>query len=317
MLPDELGEPRTISKLCILSTSAPLAPPIRNEVEQFFHKNAEISLFYPIDPYRHYGSAEFLFSANAASERLRALKYFLKSQELGVALIARGGVGAHELLHERLRSDVKEALEGQQKVLCGFSDFTVLLLALYGIAGLTLIHGPSLLGFRSELPEKLRCENLKSLLQLFTGHRELISSEEISLISGASRDPVVAPLIGGNLSVLCSMVGTPFFPDFRGALLLLEDVGEAPHRIYRNLCHLGASGLFDDVQGVLLGEFARCSHTAAKGPELSEVFRRFFAHWSFPVYSTKAFGHGAYNRALPLGRDVQCGPEGVSLLKPL
>lgn len=317
MLPDELGEPRTLSKLCVLSTSAPLAPPIRNEVDQFFQNNGDISLFYPIDPYLHYGSEEFLFSANAASDRLKALKDFLESQELGVALVARGGVGAHELLSERLRSDVKEALGGKQKVLCGFSDFTVLLLALYGLEGLTLIHGPSLLGFRSEVPENLRCENLNGLLRLLKGDCELLSSEEISLISGAVEEPVVAPIIGGNLSVLCSMVGTPFLPDLRGALLLLEDVGEPPHSIYRHLCHLGASGLLDDVQGVLLGEFTRCSHRAGKGPELSEVFRQFFARWSFPVYSTEAFGHGEQNRALPLGRDVRCGADGVSLVKPL
>lgn len=317
MLPDELSEPRTISKLCVLSTSAPLAPPICNEVDQFFQNNGGISLFYPIDPYSHYGSEEFLFSANSASDRLKALTYFLASEELELALVARGGVGAHELLSERLRSEVKEALGGKQKVLCGFSDFTVLLLALYGVDGLTLVHGPSLLGFRSEVPEKVRRENLNSLLRLLKGHGELISREEIALISGVAVEPVVAPLIGGNLSVLCSMVGTPFLPDFRGTLLLLEDVGEAPHSIYRKLCHLGATGLLDDVKGVLLGEFTRCYHRAGKGPELSEVFRQFFARWSFPVYSTQAFGHGEQNRALPLGRDVRCSSEGVSLVKPL
>jgi len=112
-------------------------------------------------------------------------------------------------------------------------------------------------------------------------------------------------------------VGTPFLPEFSGKLLVVEDVGEAPHKVYRNLCHLAAAGLLDNLQGVILGDFSKCRHLQGKRPDCMEVFQHFFARWSFPVYSTDVFGHGMRNRALPIGKDVQCSPEGVSLVNPL
>jgi len=312
-----LSNSSALAKVSVISVSSPLAPSIRDEVEEFFLKSADISLSYLIDPYHAHGSGEFLFSSDAPSDRWQAMRRYLEGpEEPPLALIARGGSGAHELLHLGFRAEVEEALHSK-KAICGFSDFTVLLLALYGIEGLTLIHGPSLLGFRAEVPSLARSKNLDSLLRLFEGHRELISREELTMISGKTGSVVVAPLVGGNLSVLCSMVGTPFLPDFSSKLLVVEDVGEAPHKVYRNLCHLAAAGLLDNLQGVILGDFSKCRHLQGKRPDCMEVFQHFFARWSFPVYSTDVFGHGMRNRALPIGKDVQCSPEGVSLVNPL
>ena len=79
------------------------------------------------------------------------------------------------------------------------------------------------------------------------------------------------PLLGGNLSVLTRLIGTPHLPDLRGAILLLEEVNEAPYRLDRELSHLHLAGLLDRVAGVVVGQLHRCDAPQGHPPAMTRA----------------------------------------------
>ena len=108
------------------------------------------------------------------------------------------------------------------------------------------------------------------------------------------------PLIGGNLTMIATLMGTPYQPDTTGAIVFLEDVHEEPYRIDRMLTTLALGGLFDKAAGVIFG---RCSDCAPKGQSFSleEVLRDRFATLPIPSISGLSFGHIEQKLVLPIG----------------
>jgi len=107
----------------------------------------------------------------------------------------------------------------------------------------------------------------------------------------------------GNLSMFCALLGTPWDVSFDGAVLVLEEVGESPYRVHRNLLQLALAGKFSNLSGLALGRFAKC--TASQGPTLSDVvqlgLRTYLRDLSFLVVMGLSVGHWGENHALPLG----------------
>ncbi len=116
------------------------------------------------------------------------------------------------------------------------------------------------------------------------------------------------PLLAGNLSVLTTLLGTPWDVDYSGAVLVVEEVGESPFRVERSLKHLALAGKFDSLAALVFGRFSRCE--AAHGPAVDEVIERFaqFCPAKFPVVSGLPVGHWGENQPLPLG----CAAEVVN-----
>ena len=109
-------------------------------------------------------------------------------------------------------------------------------------------------------------------------------------------------LAGGNLALVCSVLGTPYEIDTAGKILLLEDVDEQPYRIDRFLSQLRLAGKLDELKGVVLGQFADCVAPADK-PSLSteEIFVDYFSDLGIPVLQNFPTGHAPDNATLPLG----------------
>lgn len=257
--------------------------------------------------YSRYG-----YLAGTDAERLSDLNALLADATLAAIVFSRGGYGTMRLL-----SGIDyETLARAPKAIVGFSDITALHLALARHCGLVTFHGPMSSPESNEEATGFNAQHL---------HRALTSTEPLGLVppppGGPPLDTLVpgrasGTLVGGNLTLIAATLGTPYEIDTRGAILLLEDVGEEPYRIDRMLTQLILAGKIADAAAIVIGEMVRCAATAGGAPNeedpqapsaergsltLSEVFWELLAPFGKPVLSGLCFGHGKYCATIPLG----------------
>lgn len=243
------------------------------------------------------------FFAGSDERRTEELLGALAAPDSRIVWAVRGGYGVTRLL-PRIPLD---AIRRAGKLLVGFSDLT----ALHGrwlAAGLPSVHGSMVARLAGE-PDEVRAR----LFELLLGERPPAPLEGRPLRAGVAE----GPLVGGNLAVLAASCGTPFQPDFRGAVVFLEDVGERPYRLDRMLVQCEQSGLFAGAVGVAAGEFTSCE--GGEGWSAGDVLEAFAARLGLPAISALPCGHGAVNHALPFGRRARLdGSSGrIEFLEPL
>ena len=127
-------------------------------------------------------------------------------------------------------------------------------------------------------------------------------------------------LIGGNLTVLAALMGTPWLPDFTGAILFVEDIGEQPYRIDRMLTQLALGGVLGRLAGVVFGQCTDCGPSGASygGFTLSEVLQQHLAPLGIPAFQGAPFGHVANQISLPVGIRAEMDADAgtIRLLEP-
>ncbi len=207
---------------------------------------------------------------------------------------ARGGYGAMRLL-PRLEA---ARLLHPPKVVVGFSDITAIHSAL-NRAGLVTVHGPVVTQLASLAPAAL--DHLEALLfggPAARGAGEPAPGSGVPAAAVIRSGRVTGPLLGGNLSLLAHLSGTPWQPHLAGAVLFLEDVGERPYRLDRAFTQMRLSGALDGVAAVCLGSFEECDEPGISG---AATIRRLVGELGIPAVDGVPAGHQAENRALPLG----------------
>ena len=207
-------------------------------------------------------------------------------QPAALLACARGGWGAARLLEQPIR--------WQSGWLLGFSDVTALLWARQAAGFAGGIHGP-LLTTLAEEPEWSR-ERLRNLL---FGH----SVPDLQG-GGGGGGVVTGPLLVANLTVATHLLGSRFVPPLKGAILVLEDVGEAPYRIDRMLTQWRLNGSLQGLAGLGFGNFEGCDHESrddAEGFNLKQVLEERTADLGIPRVMDLPVGHRSGNAALPMG----------------
>jgi muramoyltetrapeptide carboxypeptidase len=234
----------------------------------------------------------FGYLAGEDSFRANELNALFSDKEVKGIVAMRGGWGCARLLK---LLDFK-TIAANPKILSGFSDITTLLLAIYAKTGLVTFHGP--VGNSSW--EEFTMEHFLSIVE--NGDAAQLQQPAADPVNILSPGKATGRLLGGNLVVLCSLLGTDFLPDFTGALLFLEETEEEPYAIDRLLTQLQLSGVLDKVNGVIFGKCAKCE---AEEPEksftLDEVLRQKFSAFGKPVISGFSFGHVKDKFTVPVG----------------
>lgn len=236
-----------------------------------------------------------------------------------VALISRGGYGLTRLLGDLPYRAIADAVaRGTQFV--GLSDFTALQLAVLAREKTLTWAGPALgEDFGStEAPDEIMAACFDDLLLgqgEGTGWR-LPVADARHFGDGHRLHIPRATLWGGNLSVLCGLVGTPWLPAVKGGVLFLEDVGEHPYRIERLLTQLLDAGILGRQKAVLLGAFNRFTPVAGydRGFGLASVVQRLRERCPVPVFTGLPFGHVPTKVLLPVGQSVELLVEGRDAL---
>lgn len=212
-----------------------------------------------------------------------------------IALVTRGGYGASRLLPHLRYDALRERLAGASTLLVGHSDFTALQLALYAKSGLCTFSGPLLVDLGAESCGELTWRHFWSTLTS-------PASTAAWPGTGSTGIDVQGPLWGGNLAVLCSLLGTPYFPQIDDGILFVEDVGEPPFRIERWLYQLHLSGVLGRQRALVLGDFSHCQPGARdNGYDLDAAFAQIRAVAGIPVVAGMPHGHGMDQLTLPFG----------------
>ncbi|MFN3565004.1 MAG: LD-carboxypeptidase, partial [Burkholderiaceae bacterium] len=212
---------------------------------------------------------------------------------------ARGGYGLTRILDRLDFAAIRRA----QRAICGYSDFTAFNLAYLARAGGPSLHGPSMTDFGAESPDDWTIDNFFAVIEG--------GAYEMRFDADGPDCAVRGTLWGGNLALVCALLGTPYFPRVRGGILFLEDVNEPAYRIERMLLQLEQAGVVQRQRALLLGSFEPVTPMPNDdGFSLDEVVRGLRARLAVPVFTGLPFGHLPRKLTLPVGARVRLCARG-------
>jgi muramoyltetrapeptide carboxypeptidase len=235
-----------------------------------------------------------------------------------IAMISRGGYGLTRILGRIRYASISKAVQrGTQFV--GISDFTAFQLAVLAKTGATTWAGPALCeGFGVGAEPDLVPDDIMEdcFLDMASGRGEGTGWRQTT--AWTSSKPLVihhSPIWGGNLSVLVSLLGTPYFPVIQGGILFLEDVGEHPYQIERMLTQLLHSGVLAQQKAIVLGQFTGFTLTAHdRGFKLTSVVSWLQSQLKVPVLTNLPYGHVQTKILIPVGQHADLVAEGKDVM---
>ncbi len=242
------------------------------------------------------------YLAGTDSERVADLHAMFRNPKIKAVVCARGGYGS-----QRILTALDFGLIAKNpKILMGYSDITSLLVAVHRRTGLVVFHGPMA---ATDMGRGWFDQPGEESWDLLTGRIPSAYRSSASIRIGPTAN-AAGRLIGGCLSLLNVLPGTPFAPHLRQHLLFIEDIGEDPYKLDRMLTHLRLAGWFNQLAGLLVGSMARCV-PADSEPSLtiSEILSDVVADYGIPVAGDFSFGHDSANPIMPIGIRAELNPR--------
>lgn len=234
------------------------------------------------------------FMAGTPQHRAEDIMDFYRDPRIKALFCACGGDGAQYLLPLLDYNTIK----ANPKPIFGFSDNTALQLGIYAQTGQTQYSGflPSY-NFRSG---KLSPQTEQSLKAIFENRLQTICGGE-TVIPGK----VEGKLVGGCLSLFRNLCGTPYFPDLRNSILLIEDEEETTYKIDLMLQQLSQNPGFRQIRGIIFGQFYNCTQRREDDGSIDDVISEFVSGLNIPILKNFPYGHGNSHHILPLGGTVR------------
>jgi muramoyltetrapeptide carboxypeptidase len=227
------------------------------------------------------------YLAGSAERRAAELMQWVRDDSVHAILCARGGFGCHHVIPRLSAREFRAA----RKPLVGFSDITTLLGWQREVAGLAGLHGPMCVRDDGPTPAEMR-----ALLALLSGEKPAPLRGR-----GGVRGRAEGPLVGGSLTLVADSLGTPWEIDTRGAILCLEEIGEKPYAIDRQLSHLHAAGKLDAAAGFAIGHLVGCTDPKRARPTALQVVHEHLGARGKPLVTGLRFGHVSPNLPWPVG----------------
>lgn len=246
------------------------------------------------------------YFSNTDQERATDLNEMFSNPEIDAILCARGGYGCTRIL------DLidYQSIAKHPKIILGFSDVTALLQAIHKKTGLIGFHGP--VGTTIENTYAQQClsallmeANNKTLIRPLDLKGTAFEKESVYQRYTIHKGQASGRLVGGSLTLICALIGTPYEMDFTGAIVCIEDVQEKPYRVDRMLTQLLQTKTFKKASGIIFGVCAGCDTEKNEGNfTLSEVIQNRLAPLAIPSMYGFSFGHVPDNCTLPIGAQV-------------
>jgi len=234
-------------------------------------------------------------------DRIHDLHQMFANPEVKAIISSRGGYGTPRLLDE-IDYDL---IAQNPKLFVGYSDLTALQLAIWQKISLVTFSGPMV---AVEMAAGIESFTEESFWPLICDDQinKLFSMESNDSLQVLKPGKAQGFLLGGCLSLISCVIGTKHQPDFSGSILILEDIGEQPYRIDRYLCQMRSAGIFEQVNGIILGQFIDCvDEEGAPTLTFDEIFEDFFGSLSIPVIKNFPYGHSSKKFTIPFGVNVE------------
>jgi muramoyltetrapeptide carboxypeptidase len=305
-------KPKTLRRGDAIGVVAPAGPVDRERMERALARVRVRG--FRIKTYGDIYRSRGYLAGDDATRAAEVMAAFADPETAGI-WCARGGYGVVRIL-DRLDFDV---IRHNPKVFVGFSDITLLHIAIQQRTGLITFHAPNLQdGFGK--PDDMPAANETALWQAVLATEEQLAGPSTVHcgytfdFGGIDRVELRAictgvatgRLIGGNLAVICGVIGTPFEIETAGRILFLEDISERAYRIDRYLSQLKLAGKLSAVAGVLLGTFSyEDGEKADEQSDIHALFKEYLEPLGVPVLAGFPAGHERYNLALPMGAGVK------------
>ena len=295
---------------------APAGPPNREEVLRF--KNHIEQHGYKVKMRDDLFDVEG-YLAGTDKRRAEEFNAAFADPEVDGVLCVRGGYGCMRMMPLVDWDAVKK----KPKLLLGFSDITALHAGM-NKAGVVSFHGPgpaSGLGSAegpTEFTGKYVLRAVEATPESPAGPYTVEVPKDVSEVDSFGKGKATGRLVGGNLSLISALEGTPYAIDTKDAILMIEDVNEAPYRIDRMVQQLKLAGKLDGVQGVVLGKFTEDfvredKLTDDKRFDTTGVLRQYFEDLGVPVLVNYPIGHYPQNCTVPLGGEVEIDADAKTL----
>lgn len=289
-----MNKGKRLKKGDTIGVLAPSSPAKEGEVDKA--KNDLESLGFKVVLGKTCNLSHGGYLAGTAEERVHELHQFFLDDSIDGIVCLRGGYGTPQLLN-LIDFDL---IAKHPKVFVGYSDITALHISFQQRAQLCTIHGPMASRGLQSLKEQSKSYLLHAMMSTEAlGTIENPKGYPIKTLVGGEAEGV---MIGGNLTLIASTLGTPYEVDTKGKLLFLEDVGEEPYRIDRMLTQLALAGKFSDAAGIILGSWSGCEPQKYDGCfAVDELFEQIIKPFNKPtIYNVQA-GHDDWNLTLPFG----------------
>lgn len=281
-------------------------------------REAMEALGFRVKPGAHYGERRGHLAGTDA-QRAGDLNAMFADRAVKAIVCTRGGSGAARLLP---LLDY-QAIRRNPKVLLGYSDITALHSAIQARTGLVTFHGPIGSGSWNafnvdQFRRLLLARELVEYRNKVDAGDELVPrrNRTVTITGGRAR----GELVGGNLTVLTALAGSPYLPDFNGKILFLEDVSEAPYRVDRMLTTLKLMGALDRIAGFVFGECTDCKPGDGYGSlTLEQILDDHIRPLGIPAYRGAMIGHIREQFIVPVGGRVELDADTGSfrLLEPV
>ncbi|MFN1833870.1 LD-carboxypeptidase [Balneola sp. MJW-20] len=229
------------------------------------------------------------YLAGSDEQRAEDLMNMFRDKEIDAIMCIRGGWGSNRILsmidYDLIRSNPKP--------LIGFSDITSLHMAIYKKSSMVTYHGP--VGKSVWTPYSINSFE-STLIKGDKTRYSVIDDQKYTIQAGEAS----GVLLGGNLSVLCSLIGSEYLPDFSGAILFVEDIGESVYRIDRMLMQLKMAGILNAISGFIFGKCTECD-AGPNSLKLNEVLEHYIKPLQIPAFYGAMISHEDDNATIPVG----------------
>lgn len=248
------------------------------------------------------------YLAGTDEQRASDVNLMFADKRIDAIFCARGGVGSARILDFLHYPSIRK----NPKVFVGFSDVTALQMALLAKTGLVTFSGALPSVDMADEFDSMSEESFWRAVSSTAPIGPLASSLKLSTIQSGE---ATGRLLGGNLSVFNTLIGTPFMPNMKKNILVVEDIGEETYRLDRLFNHLRQCGALAEISGLVTGNWSQDSRPSGSTPsrDIDDLLVEYATHVAGPVLSNLAYGHTPAKLTLPMGIQVKLSSRGSGM----